>query len=65
MRIQASTGVVLFRSVGATPSSRFLSNRSFICRLGAGTGNLRDFIAFLPNDSNIALGVCGSGQTYQ
>src|ERR1700675_1898807 len=57
--------MILSRSAEATPSSRLLSNKKFICRLGAAAGNLRDLIAFLPNDCDIVPGVCGVGRTDQ
>ena len=57
--------MILSRSGETNPSSLLLSNNKFICRLGTAAGNLRDFIAFLRNDCDIAPGVCGVGRPYQ
>ena len=47
------------RSRELNPSTLLVSNNKFICRLGAGARNLSAFIVFLPNDCDIAPGVCG------
>jgi len=57
--------MILFRSRAPNPSSLLSVNNRFICRPGTAGGNLRDCIAFLPNDSNIAPGVCGFGSAHQ
>ena len=57
--------MIWFRSGEPNPSSLLFSNNKFICRLGTAAGNLRDFIAFLQNDCDFALGMCWFGCTYQ
>lgn len=47
------------RSRELNPSTLSESNNKFICRFEAGAGNLSAFIVFLPNDCDIAPGVCG------
>jgi hypothetical protein len=42
-----------------------VSNNRFICRPENLAGNLRQVMVILPNDSNVALGVCDSGCVYQ
>jgi hypothetical protein len=57
--------MTLFRSRLPNPSSLLSSNNRFICRPGTAVSNLRDAIAFLPNDSKITLGVCEIGYAHQ
>src|SRR5215475_10817581 len=57
--------MTLSRSSAPSPSDLLVSNNRFICRPENLAGNLRQVMVILPNDSNVALGVCDSGCVYQ